>query len=202
MKPPLDVREDGGFETRSQPPQPGLTKAAGIAGNRANSLTTHGMNRVWDRVKPTGASDMSVPEQVDWGGCSLSLELPVGHIWCNLRRGVWGPRRAGRGLGWREAGRGCKRQQIIDRAASSGKKGLEVGAKERGTSAINSSSYTDMKCPSPVLGSRSPPALGGRKTPPLTTLQTALNPQTQREEQPAVPTVHLSMIWVSLMASV
>lgn len=87
MKPPLDVREDGGFETRSQPLQPGLTKAAGIAGNRANSLTTHGMNRAWDRVKPTGASDMSVPEQVDWGGCSLSLELPVGHIWRNLRRG-------------------------------------------------------------------------------------------------------------------
>lgn len=37
MKPPLDVREDGGFETHSQPAQPGLTKAAGIAGNGANS---------------------------------------------------------------------------------------------------------------------------------------------------------------------
>lgn len=114
MKPPLDVREDGGFETHSQPPQPGLTKAAGIAGNGANSLTTHGMNMARDRVKPTGASAMSVPEQVDWGGCSLSLELPVGHIWCNPRRGVQGPWGAGRGVGWRW----CKRQQTTDRAAS------------------------------------------------------------------------------------
>lgn len=98
MKPPLDVRQDG-FETRSQPPQPGLTKAAGIAGNRANSLTTHGMNRAWDRVKPTGASDMSVPEQVDWGSCSLSLELPVGHIWRNPRRGYVGSPGSWKGSG-------------------------------------------------------------------------------------------------------
>lgn len=129
MKPPLDVREDGGFETLSQPPQPGLTKAAGIAGNGANSLTTHGMNRAWDRVKPTGASEMSVPEQVDWAGCSLSRELPVGHIWRNPRRGVQSPRGAGRGVGRREAGRWRKRQQTTDRAASEREKVSGNGGK-------------------------------------------------------------------------
>lgn len=87
------------------------------------------MNGAWDRVKPTGASDMSVPEQVDWGGCSPSLELPVGHIWRNPRRGVWGPRGAGRGAGWREAGRWCKRQQTTDRAASEQEKGSGNGGK-------------------------------------------------------------------------
>lgn len=87
------------------------------------------MNGAWDRVKPTGASDMSVPEQVDWGGCSPSLELPVGHIWRNPRRGVWGPRGARRGAGWREAGRWCKRQQTTDRAASEWEKGSGNGGK-------------------------------------------------------------------------
>lgn len=87
------------------------------------------MNRAWDRVKPTGASDMSVPEQVDWRGCRRSLELPVGHIWRNPSRGVWGPRGAGRGVGWKEAGRWCKRQQTTDRAASEQEKGSANGGK-------------------------------------------------------------------------
>lgn len=143
MKPPLDVREDGGFETLSQPPQPGLTKAAGIAGNGANSLTTHGMKRAWDRVKPTGASEMSVPEQVDWGGCSLSLELAVGHIWCNPRRSVRVPGELEGEWGGGKLGDGAKGNTQLTGLPLSGKKCLEMGAKgSKGTNPIKSPSST------------------------------------------------------------
>lgn len=117
---------------RFQPSQPGLTKAAGIAGNEANSLATHGMKRGLDRVKPTGAS---------WYVCAKAgglrrLQPFTGaaswaHIWCNLRRwcvaspGSWKGR-----VRWREAGRQCKRQQTTNRAVSEEEKGFgKRGAK-------------------------------------------------------------------------